>query len=344
MWRTRLALVSGAGLALMLAERRLQRRRLTGARAGHEFAGMTALVTGGSRGLGLLLARELGTRGARVAICARDDETLRRAQRDLEHRGIEALVLPADVTAPGEIAAVVRRVEERWGDIDVLVNNAGVITVGPLDTMTEADYEEEMATHFWAPLHAVHAVLPGMRRHGGGRIVNISSIGGKIAVPHLVPYTASKFALAGLSEGLRVELARDNIVVTTVYPGLMRTGSARHARFKGRHRAEYVWFSLSASLPGVSMGAERAARRIVEACARGQAELVLSLPAKLAVAFHVRFPNLSAALRTGVARLLPGPGGIGTCHAKGEDSESLISRSPLTTLGHRAAERANQAD
>ncbi|MEJ7710408.1 MAG: SDR family oxidoreductase [Pyrinomonadaceae bacterium] len=139
---------------------------------------------------------------------------------------------------------MVQRVTETLGGIDVLINNAGLIQVGPLEVMTLEDYEEAMRTHFWAPLYTILAVLPQMRRRQEGRIVNISSIGGKIAVPHLVPYSASKFALVGLSTGLRTELAKDKIVVTTVSPGLIRTGSPRNATFKGKHREEYAWFSI----------------------------------------------------------------------------------------------------
>jgi NAD(P)-dependent dehydrogenase (short-subunit alcohol dehydrogenase family) len=155
---------------------------------------------------------------------------------------------------------VVGRVTEELGPIDALINNAGTITVGPLDTMRLADFHEAMNINLWGALHAILAVLPDMRSRHSGRIVNIASIGGKLTVPHLLPYSVSKFALVGLSEGLRVELARDGIQVTTICPGLMRTGSPRHAFFKGRHRAEYAWFSISDSLPLVSMDAPSAAR------------------------------------------------------------------------------------
>src|SRR5205085_11782954 len=138
--------------------------------------------------------------------------------------------------------------------------------------------EEVMKVHFWAPLHTTLAALPEMRQRRDGRIVNISSIGGKVSVPHLLPYSASKFALTGWSEGLRSELLKDGIYVTTVCPGLMRTGSPRNALFKGKNEAEYAWFSISDALPIVSMSAKRAAQQIVDAAARGAAEVVLSRP------------------------------------------------------------------
>src|SRR5437879_7816866 len=121
--------------------------------------------------------------------------------------------------------------------------------MGPIESMNTEYFEEAMLTHFWGPLYSILAVLPEMKAQRRGRIVNISSIGGKISVPHMVPYSASKFALAGLSEGLRAELARHNIVVTTVFPGLMRTGSPVNAMFKGQRPQEYAWFAISDSLP-----------------------------------------------------------------------------------------------
>jgi short-subunit dehydrogenase len=202
-----------------------------------------------------------------------------------------------------------------------------------------------MRVHFWGPLYATLAVLPELRRRGGGRVVNVSSIGGKIGVPHLAPYSASKFALVGLSESLRAELLADNVYVTTVCPGLMRTGSPRNALFKGRHRAEYAWFSVSDSLPVTSIKAERAARQIVRACRHGEAEVILSAQAVVAIKLHQLFPEFTADLSGLVNRLLPGPGGadsIGTRRAKGKDSESEWSPSALTALSERAAERNNE--
>jgi short-subunit dehydrogenase len=199
-----------------------------------------------------------------------------------------------------------------------------------------------MAVHFWGPLYATLAVLPQMRARRDGRIVNVSSIGGKISVPHLVPYSASKFALAGLSDGLRAELAKDGVVVTSVFPGLMRTGSPRNATFKGRHRAEYAWFAISDSLPVSSIGAERAAAQIIDACRHGRAELVITTQAQLAVKFRALFPEAAAELLAVVNRLLPGPGGIGRARAKGRESESALAPSVLTTLTEWAAQRNNE--
>jgi short-subunit dehydrogenase len=323
--------VAGLGLAYW-GFRQARRYRLNG---------RVVAITGGSRGLGLALAREFLRRGAKVALLARDPEALERARQLLAGLGT-VLVRPCDVRDEKQVKDAVRDIRQELGEIDVLVNNAGTITVGPMDTMTEEEYREALNVYFWGPLHATLAVLPEMRKRHSGRIVNISSIGGKISVPHLLPYSVGKFALSGFSEGLRAELSRDNVYVTTVYPGLMRTGSPRNAEFKGKHRAEYTWFLLSDSAPGLSMSADRAARQIVRACEYGKAELILTIPAKLAIKIHALFPAISSATAAIVTRALPDPGDLGQGKAKGADSTTPITESWISTLDKRAARRNNQ--
>ena len=311
-------------------------------RPSYDFRGKVVLLTGGSRGLGLVLARQLTREGAQLALCARDGEELERAADELARLGRRPLTVACDVTDPEEVRHLVERVNGAFGPIDVLVNNAGVIQVGPQAVMARDDYEQAMNVHFWGPYNTIEAVLPQMCRRRAGRIVNISSIGGKIAVPHLLPYCASKFALVGFSEGLRPEVAPDGVVVTTVCPGLMRTGSPRHAQFKGQYRKEHAWFRISDSLPLLTISAEKAARQVLDACRHGRAEVVLSLPARLAVKFHGLFPGLSANLLALVDRLLPAAGGIGTELREGKDSESAAAPSVLTTLTEEAARRNNE--
>lgn len=327
--------VGGAGL--LLAGRALI-RRLTE----YDLQGRSVLITGSSRGLGLVLARECVKQGARVSICARDAEELERARQDLNQRGADVFAVACDLTNPSDVGRMVRAVYDHFGHIDVLINNAGVILVAPNEEMTISDYEEAMKTNYWAAVYTTLAVMPKMRDRAEGRIVNIASIGGKISVPHLLPYSASKFALVGWSSGLRAESAKDGIVVTTICPGLMRTGSPRNASFKGQHRAEYAWFSVGDSLPLISMSAERAARQILTACKRGEAEVILSLPAKLAVGFQSLFPGMTAEMLKLANRMLPGPGGIGTQRASGSESESSLAPSLLTSLSDQAAQRNNE--
>lgn len=327
--------VVGAG-ALFAARAAVQRWRE------YDLRDKTVLITGGSRGLGLVMAREFAREGAKLALCARDPEELERARAELTKRGARVLVMPCDVTERAQVNELVAVVRDHYGRVDVLVNNAGVIQVGPIEVMTVEDFDEAMRTHFWGPLYATLAVLPEMRKRREGRIVNITSIGGKLSIPHLVPYSASKFAHVGLSEGLRAELQKDGVLVTTVCPGLMRTGSPRNAYFKGQHRAEYAWFSISDALPISSMQAERAARQIIAACKRGDAEVTLSVQAQLAVLFHGIFPGLTSDLLGLVNRLLPSAGGIGRLRARGKASQSAVSPSWLTALNEAAAERNNE--
>lgn len=308
----------------------------------YDVKNKTVLITGGSRGLGLVMAREFAREGARLALCARDEEELERARTDLESFGVEVMVVPCDIRNRQEVTEMVATINNRFGNIDVLVNNAGVIQVGPIEVMTHEDYELAMQAHFWGPLNTILAVLPSMREQKEGRIVNITSIGGKVSVPHLVPYSASKFALVGLSKGLRAELMKDGIVVTTICPGLMRTGSPRNADFKGQHRFEYAWFSISDALPLLTVSAENAARQIVRACKRGQAELVISVPAKIAVLFDALFPGAMSQVLAAVNQVLPEAGGVGTERVKGRDSTSAWSPSWLTTLNDEAALRNNE--
>ena len=318
----------------------------TYARARHaiDFGGRVVVITGGSRGLGLVMARKLAARGARLALLARDSGELDRARRMLEeeHHG-EVLAIQCDVRRRDEIRGAVAQVIERFGVVDVLINNAGVIQVGPLEHMKYEDFEDAMATHFWGPLNLMLELIPGMRRRGFGRIVNIGSIGGRVAVPHLAPYSASKFALTGLSDALRAELAPAGIRVTTVSPGLMRTGSPVNASIKGQHQAEYAWFAISDALPCLSISAERAADQILSACAHGDPELTITPQARGAVMLNGLAPASLARLMMTVTRLLPGPDGVeGDEEKRGRESESKWAPSWATALSDRAAVLNNE--
>jgi NAD(P)-dependent dehydrogenase (short-subunit alcohol dehydrogenase family) len=325
-----------AGVSLLLVGRAVVRR----CRA-YDFAGRNVVITGASRGLGLVLARRISDEGANVILCARDEAELNRAVGDLQQRGANVTSFVCDVTDAESIRSTVRQIVNDWGPVDVLVNNAGIIQCGPMETMTCDDYGESMKTHFYGPLNMVEAVLPEMRNRREGRIVNISSIGGLLSVPHLLPYCASKFALVGYSLGLTAEAAKDGIVVTTICPGLMRTGSPRNATFKGQHRAEYGLFKISDSLPIVSMSAKRAARQIVDACRYGTAFKVLGCPAKLSAKIAALAPGLTATALGLVNRVLP-EGRRGSLPRRGYESESPLSESWLTALTQRAAVRNNE--
>ncbi len=326
----------GIGLAGLLGRDVARRRRTI------DLEGQVVLITGSSRGLGLAMAEEFARRGAKLVLCARKAEELAWAGETVARTGAEVLTVPCDVGDRGQVQNLVERAIDRFGRIDILVNNAGIITVGPLQVQTLADFETSMNTMFWGVVYPTLTVLPQMLQRKRGRIVNITSIGGKVSVPHLLSYTCAKFAAAGFSEGVSAELAKEGIHVLTVVPGLMRTGSHVNAFFKGKNRAEYAWFSLGASLPFTSMSAGKAARQIVEATRRGENEIILTPQAQFLARFHGLFPGFTTSILGVFNRVMPGPDGIDTERRLGKQSTSFISQSFLTALGRRAARTWHQ--
>ncbi len=313
-------------------------------RSTYSFNQRVALITGGSRGLGLVIARKLVQQGAALTILARDEAEVERAAEELRQMGGTVQALVCDVRNRDEVAAAVERTIQRYGKLDILIHCAGVIQSAPLANLEIADFEKAMATHFWGAVYSTFAAAPHMRAQGGGRIVNIASIGGKVAVPHLVAYCASKFALVGFSDGVRAELARDNIKVTTVCPGLMRTGSHYNALFKGQNHKEFTWFSVLDASPLMSVSAEYAAEQIIEACRRGDAELVISVQAKLLARLTPLMPEITAQALRLMNRLLPDPATdpAGDEVHVGWESQSTLAPSLLTWLADRAAVRNNE--
>lgn len=327
-----------AGVGALTAYNLLWRKE----KSQYSFAGKTVLITGGSRGLGLVMARQFADEGAKVAICARDGVELERARKDLSERGAEVLATVCDVREQKEVEQMIENVRRKFGRIDILINNAGVIQVGPLEVQTQEDFEDALNVHFWGPFYTMQAVIPEMRERGEGKIVNIASIGGKMSVPHLAPYCASKFALVGLSGAMNVELKKDGIDVTTVCPGLMRTGSHVNAVFKGKNEHEFAWFSVSNALPISSVSAETAAAEIIRACREGKAEAIISIQAEVAAKMNQLFPELVSDIAGLVNQILPGKGGIGENHALGKDSTSFVSPSFLTENIDKASVRNNE--
>jgi short-subunit dehydrogenase len=329
--------VVAAGVALALRSS----RRARGAAA---LRGKVALVTGGSRGLGFVLARDLGRLGMRVVIVARDEDELDRAHARLEAQGVAVTELPCDVTDEEGMAGLVADVEENVGPIEVLVNNAGIIQVGPAEGLRLEDYRHAMDVMFWGALFTTNPVLERMRRRGRGTIANVTSIGAVVAVPHLAAYDAAKFAVRGWSEALGAEAAKFGVRVVTIVPGLMRTGSFGHALVSGQRHAEASLFALAASLPLVTVSAERAARRIVRAIVRGERFVVIGLPAKALRLAHALLPGAVVRTLGWLNRFLPAPSREGeqAMPLPGELFRRGLARSILTALGDRAARRYNE--
>jgi short-subunit dehydrogenase len=332
---------AGAGLAFAGVTTMSVRNRRPG-----RLRGKIAIITGGSRGLGLALAEELGREGAKLVLSARDSEELERARKLLLERHCartadDILLFPADLRKADQAERLIAEATHQFGRVDILINNAGIISVGPIENQTLQDFREVMDANFFSGLHCTLAVLPQMLARRSGAIVNITSIGGKVAVPHLLPYVASKFAAVGLSEGLTAELRGKGIQVTTVCPGLMRTGSHRNAFFKGKAAREYSWFSVGAGFPGISISARSAARKIVNALVRGKREIAITPQAVLAARLSDLLPGITSWLLQAANFAMPSASaGSAEKHRGAEVSEYEIK--PLTVLAGAAARRYNQ--
>ncbi len=312
-----------------------------------DLRGEVAVVTGASRGLGLLLARELARHSCPLVICARDGDELERAAAELRASGAEVTTVVCDIADEDSPQLLVDTAIERHGRLDIVLSNAGIIQVGPVSAMRATDFETALTTMALAPVRLALAALPVMRGQGHGRIVTITSIGGKVSVPHLLPYSTAKFAAVGFSEGLRAELGRTPVTVTTVVPGLMRTGSHLQARFTGQAEKEFTWFGLGASAPLVSMDAERAARQIVEAVRQRRAEVILTPAGQVVSRVAGISPGLTSEILKLVQRLvLPPPTSRGAGEpAPGHELNPAMNRRAfdrLTTLGRTAARRFNE--
>jgi NAD(P)-dependent dehydrogenase (short-subunit alcohol dehydrogenase family) len=260
------------------------------------------LVTGGSRGLGLAVASRFARNPVRLVLASRNLAELQQAQETLlaqftHLRPEDFHLVAADLSRPEEAQRLIDEAIDRYGRIDVLINNAGIIDVGPIESQTLEIFERTMQVNFFAALYTTWAALPHLRKQtplAGTRrasIVNIASIGGKIAVPHMLPYSAAKFALVGFSEGLHAELRHKGIRVTTVCPGLMRTGGEDHVNIVGDVEFERRWFTFAAKTPGLSVSTKYAANRIFHAVACGRAEITISPQAWLAARFAGTFPE-----------------------------------------------------
>ncbi len=331
--------------ATVFAVRKLAARKLPSEKPdpSAKWRDKVVLITGGSRGLGLALAFHLGSRGCRLALNARSQDELNEACRRLAEKSIEAAPFAADISHAAETKPLIEQVIQHFGRIDILINDAGLIQVAPLDSLTHEDFEDAMNLMFWAPVNLSLAVLPHMTERKSGDIVNIASIGGRVAVPHLLPYSCAKFACVGFSTGLAAEVKSRGIHVLTVAPGLMRTGSYLNANFGGQANKEFTWFGLLGNLPGLSIAAETAANEIVEALDKKQYMQTISLPAKILAASEALLPDTTRSMMGLIAGALPA--GKGASGKKAGKDLSAVSNSmfqAFTKLGQQAARKLNE--
>lgn len=333
--------VGGASVAGLVAAGNVLRKLST---SKVDLREKVVLITGGSRGLGLCLAFETGRLGARLALCARDGNELEEARRRLSERGMEAAIFPCDISDESQISSLVHRVLDHFGRIDVLINNAGIITVAPFDAFEHSDFEEAMKLMFWAPVNLSFALLPHMKERGSGQIVNITSVGGRVSVPHLLPYCCAKFAFVAFSNGLNSELRAHGIHVLTAVPGLMRTGSYLNAQFKGATQREFAWFGVLGNLPGFSVAAEYAARSVVQALVSRRNTCTISLPAKLLIRAEAFLPDTTQSIFGALNKyVLPKSHSV-TKRVSGKILNSSSNRvfEALTALGRSAAIALNE--
>lgn len=310
------------------------------------FAGQSVVITGGSRGLGFAMARELVREGANVTLLARDHDELAKAHSLLTKAGSGNIhLIVCDITDAKKLKNAIAEAATKFNGIDMLINNAGAITVGPWESMEQADFEAQMKLHVYAPINATRFALPYLRRKDSGkRIVNICSMGGRVAVPHMLPYDTSKFALSGFSQGVAAELSGEGISVSTIYPALMRTGSPIQAVFKGDHEKEFAWFQTGDVFPVISLSAEAAARKIIQAARERRWEFMPTALGKFRMVAAAFFPELTGRVMVLMNSLMPT--GQSKEYKTGEQSRALFDRSPLTAAfvgrAHDAEDELNQ--
>lgn len=299
------------------------------------FRNKVVLISGGARGLGFVLARKLAHEGALISLMDVDEEALQHAQNliHLENPYTPVNYHVCDATKPEDVKKAVEETVLQFRGVDVVINNAGMLTVSPYENLTAKEFEDSLNTHFWGPYNIIEASLPYLKASGNGRIINISSIGGKMAIPHFASYCTGKFALVGYSQTLRAELMKNNIYVTTVCPGLTRTNYIEQTEFKGQYQKEFNWLTLTDSIPFLTINAERAADKIINASRIGQAELNISLSLKLGLAFQTLFPEIHADLMALANTMLPTPT---------TENEKHLGRELQTHLPPEALRRNNE--
>jgi NAD(P)-dependent dehydrogenase (short-subunit alcohol dehydrogenase family) len=333
--RTALWAAAGAGLLLGLRASVRYKRK-------YDYYNKVVFLTGGARGLGLEMARILAKEGAHLAICSRNSVQLEKARQELSTMGASVLTLVADVQKEDEVNKAIEKTRQHFGQIDVLINNAGFISVGPLENMTTREFDEAMRTHFWGPLYTMKAVLPEMKERRSGRIINVSSLAGIASLPHMVPYSASKSALISLSEGFREEFIKDNIYITLATPGLIRTGAHENAAIKGEQEDEFAWFSVLDANRLTAMEARKAARQILEAGRFGVSRVTMPIHASLLSAMHGAAPGLTSDFLSLLNMLLPNSTTKDTGRLKGYNVDDDHIPDALTYAGDKAARRNNE--
>ena len=237
-----------------------------------------AIVTGASSGIGRATALALAKEGARVALAARRESSLRELADDIERMGRKAIVLPTDVTQRRQVESMTQAVLSQWGRLDILIANAGEYIQGPIVDLDPSELQRSLDINYFGGVYCIKAVLPAMLAQKSGHILTVTSMDGKIGLPPDAPYVSAKFALTGFCEVLRQEVSDHGIAVTNVLPGRVDTVMIEHLRFS--------WVS-----PKISP--ESVARSIIEAIRRRRPIVIVPPQAKLLYYINVFAPRLS---------------------------------------------------
>lgn len=266
------ALVTAGAAAAVYAWRRLPRRHTQG---------RTVLITGGSRGLGLELAREFLAAGARVALCARNQAELERARQRLAPAGEPVSIHVADISDPQDVDRLVSEVAERWGRLDILVNNAALFMSGPMALMRVEDYERILKVNLIGTIIVTETCRPYLERRGG--VITIVSAAGLLPAPHLAPYAVSKAGVSMYAQLLEVELADRGLETMAVYPSYMPTGVSYHADYRGAVAAEQHTVQRLMQVPFLAVDQRRGAGIIVDAWRYGRRVVIYPAVVRLSV-------------------------------------------------------------
>lgn len=285
-----------------------------------KLEGKVIVITGGTSGLGFALMQKLLKEKSKISLCARDEDDLQKLKSNYP----AAFTMKCDVGDKAQVFDFIQKTIQHFGRIDIVINNAGIIMVGPMESLKREEYEKAMDVMYWGIVNTTLAVVPHMKENGYGQIVNITSVGGKVSIPHLLPYSAAKFAAVGFSEGITPELRNSNIFVTTIVPGLMRTGSYKNALFQKGNRKSYKLFSAISSAPFLTVSAEKAARRVILAMKQKRPVKVIGLQARALIELHHFFPNTLLKAFFLTTKALPSQEGV-KAYEKGE---KIRERSP----------------
>lgn len=264
--------------------------------------GFAGVITGASSGIGKALAIKLAkTYNARLILNARTNEALENTCKEVQEAGGTAIPFAADVSDPTIAQTLVQKCIEEFGDIDLLVNNAGLAKSGPVTKLTPADWQRVFAVNFFAPLNAIYAALPHFLAKRSGAIVNVSSVASKVAFPGSVCYAASKFALTGMSQGMDAELGRMGIDVLNVCPGWVRSEFFTKNDIPDVRNPTLI--ARKNDVSGLmmrhllSISSEQCADDIMKALARGGGgEIILTGPGIAVERLKALFPNAVSAL------------------------------------------------